>query len=275
MTQSPASGERQALRGYRWQYDHIAALVYDALYDGDFVSVRLTDPEAGRLDDLVLNRRGRTDAYQFKSAEREGYITFNQVVQCQRTRSGGAAPSLVQSLADVWKFLKSQTGNVHVHLVTQQLASRNDHLGIRGDADCPPRDDFASLIRQVLEPLRLGNLTVDEVATGWHPPLTRLREATNSEPEEFSLFLRALHLDLNAGLGVPAAPSTRRSDILALSDALKRRVSESFDVVDLDEIGVLKLMGWTQRTRLHSRHEFQSTSIHMLPFLRQSTNWTI
>ena len=256
MTQSAASGERQALRGYRWQYDHIATLVYDALYDGDFVSLRLTDPEAGRVDDLVLSRRGRTDAYQFKSAEHDGYVTFNQIARGQRTRSGGSAPSLVQSLADGWNSLRSQTGNVHVHLVMQQLASPNDHLGIRGDADCPPRDHFASFIRQVLEPIRLGNLTVDEVATGWRPALTKLREASRVVPEEFGLFLGSLHLDLNAGPGVPATPSTRRSDILALSAALIRRVSESFEVVELDERGVLQLMGWTERTRLHSRHEF-------------------
>ena len=167
-----------------------------------------------------------------------------------------AKETVVVILADGWKSLQSQTGNVHVHLVMQQLASPNDHLGIRGDADCPSRDHFASFIRQVLEPLRLGNLTVDEVAIGWRPALTRLREASGVVPEEFALFLRALHLDLNAGLGVPAAPSTRRSDILALSDALIRRVSVSFDVVELDERGVLQLMGWTERTRLHSRHEF-------------------
>ena len=256
MTQSAASGERQALRGYRWQYNHIATLVYDALYDGDFVSLRLTDPEAGRVDDLVLSRRGRTDAYQFKSTEHESYVTFNRMIQDQRTRSGGAAPSLVRSLADGWRSLQSETGNVHVHLVMQQLASVNDHLGIKGDASCPPRDHLASFIRQVLEPIRSGNLTIDEVATGWQSALTRLREATSFGTEEFGLFLRALHLDLNAGPGVPAAPSTRRSDILALTDMLMRRVSESFDVVELEERGVLELMGWTDRTRLHSRHEF-------------------
>ena len=98
MTQPAATGERQALRGYRWQYDHIAALVYDALYDGDFVSLRLTDPDAGRVDDLVLERLGRTDAYQFKSAENDGYVTFSRITREQRTRSGTTAPSLVRSL---------------------------------------------------------------------------------------------------------------------------------------------------------------------------------
>ena len=63
MTRAPALGERAALRGYRWQYDHAAELVYDALTDEDFEELRLTDPTAGRVDDLVLLRGGRTEAY--------------------------------------------------------------------------------------------------------------------------------------------------------------------------------------------------------------------
>ena len=97
---------------------------------------------------------------------------------------------------------------------------------------------------------------MDTVPTGWQHALEKLRDASGIAPEDFGLFLRAMHIDLNAGTGLPAAPSTRRSDIAALSDALKRRVSESFDVVELDERGVLQLMGWTDRTRLHSYHEF-------------------
>ena len=80
MIHTSASGERAALRGYRWQYDQIAARVYDALLDGDFESLRLTDPQAGRVDDLVLIRRGRADGYQFKSVEFDGYLTFRQVI---------------------------------------------------------------------------------------------------------------------------------------------------------------------------------------------------
>ena len=256
MTQSSASGERQALRGFRWQYDHIATRVYDALYDGDFVSLRLTDPEAGRVDDLVLNRRGRADAYQFKSAEHNGYVTFQQIVRNQKTRSGTVAPSFVQSLADGWESLQGRTENTHVHLVMQQLASLSDHLGIQSDPDRPSSDHFASFLKLVLEPLRQGTLTVDAVATGWQHALEKLRDASGIAPEDLGLFLRAMHIDLNAGTGLPAAPSTRRADIVALSGALSRLVSESSNVVDLDEHGVLELMGWTDRTRLHSRHEF-------------------
>ena len=63
MTRAPALGERAALRGYGWQYDHAAELVYDALVGNDFEELRLTDPAAGRVDDLVLVRGGRTEAY--------------------------------------------------------------------------------------------------------------------------------------------------------------------------------------------------------------------
>ena len=256
MPQPAATGEQQALRGYRWQYDHIAALLYDALYEQDFVSLRLADPSAGRVDDLVLERLGRTDAYQFKSTDNKGYVTFKQITQDQRTRSGSTAPSLAKSLGDGWTSLQSRTGDAHVHLVMQQLASVHDHLGTPGSPGGPPKDHFSSFLKEVLEPLRLGNLTRNEIPVGWQPALSRLREASGVALEEFDVFLQHLHLDLNAGTGVPQAQSVRRSDILALSGALSQRVSEASGVVELDETGVLRLMGWMDRTRLRSRHEF-------------------
>ena len=62
MMDAPASGERAALRGYRWQYDHIASRVYNALLDGNLESLRLTDPQAGQVDDLLLIKRGASTA---------------------------------------------------------------------------------------------------------------------------------------------------------------------------------------------------------------------
>ena len=164
---APAAGERAALRGYRWQYDHIAALVYDALLDGDFVTLRLTDPDAGRVDDLVLVRRGRTDAYQFKSVEFGSYLTFKNVVRNQRTRGGTPAPSLVRSLAEGWQGLRSQEHNVHVHLVTNQLASINDHLSEGEGGDKPSPDHFSAFLTRVLRPIREGEIALGEIPVGW------------------------------------------------------------------------------------------------------------
>ena len=254
MIHAPASGERSALRGYRWQYDHVAARAYDALVNGDFRAVRLTDPQAGRVDDLILIRRGRADAYQFKSATYDSYFTFHQLVREQRTRSGSSAPSLMRSLADGWQRLGRRWENAHVHLVTPQLASINDHLG--GTGDRPSPDHFSAFLNSVLLPLRRGEITVEDVGAEWRPALASFRKASGIAPGEFDQFLRALHLEFAAGPGLPPLPSVRHSDIATLSSALLRRVSEANDVVELDQREILDLVGWENRPRLHSRHEF-------------------
>ena len=255
MTLAPAHGERAALRGYRWQYDHIAELVYDALHDDDFEELRLTDPNAGRVDDLVLVRHGRCDAYQFKSGG-SGYLTFRDVLRTQQT-GGRKIPSLIRSLADGWRNLRTSERDTHVHLVTEQLASVNDRLGDGGEDTRPSPDHFDAFIKRVLAPLQSGSIEIEDVAAGWKPALEGLRQACDLAPgEEFCGFLRALHLDVKAGSGLPERPSPRQSDIVTLSVALQRCVSEASDTVQLDRRQVLQLVGWTGRTTLQSPHEF-------------------
>ena len=217
---------------------------------------RLTDPDAGQVDDLVLVRRGRTDAYQFKSVEFDRFLTFRQVIRDQHTRGGARSPSLVRSLADGWERLASWEHNLHVHLVTNQLASINDHLSDPTSANKPSPDHFSAFLDRVLRPIRSGEIAVDDVPVGWEAAVARLREATGLAPEAFDRFLQSLHFDLAAGSGVPTSSSRRRSDITDLSSELLRLVSKASDVVELDTRGLLKLMGWTDRLRLHSIHEF-------------------
>lgn len=254
MTQAPAEGERAALRGYTRQYDHIAALVYDAILENDLVALRLTDPDAGRVDDLVLVRRSRVDDYQFKSSEFAGYVTFHALAKDQTTRSGNPAPSLVRALGDGWQTLRTNYESPRVHLVTDELASVHDHLG--DVADRPSPDHFSAFVSRVLEPVRSGQLSLAEVGAGWLPAVRRLQDSSGVSDDDLDSFLCSLHLDLGVRPNIPAGPSTRRSDIIALSHALARRVAESVGVVELDQAGVLELMGWEDRPRLRSRHEF-------------------
>ena len=255
MINAPASGERSALRGYRWQYDHIAARVYDALLESDLVSVRLTDPEAGRIDDLLLVRHDRVDAYQFKSAGFHRNITFSQVVSSQRSRKGDRAPSLMESLAEGWNILRSQWNNVSVHLVTEHFASVHDHLSVENSTERPSPDHFSAFLAQVLHRIRSLEVGLSDIGPGWQPALTKVREAGAVLSGDFELFIQSLQIDVGAGSGLPPTPSTRRSDIIALSVALQRLVSQSSNVVVLDTNGILTLMGWENRPRLRSRHE--------------------
>jgi hypothetical protein len=257
VTTSPASGERAALRGYRWQYDHIAALVYDALIEDDFVSLRLTDPSAGKVDDLVLVTRDSVNGYQFKSSEFDGFITFRQILANQHTRSGQLAPSFVQALADGWTLLRQQHDvPVRVHLVSQLFASTSDHLADASASDRPSADHFQAFIAQVIEPLRRGSLSLSQVPAFWAPAVARLRAGTGLAVDAFAVFAQAMHLHLGTRGALPPTKSTRWSDIIALSDKLYRTVSHASAVVQLNRQQLLDLMGWTHRPRLQSSHDF-------------------
>lgn len=262
ITRAPAEGERNALKGYGWQYDHIARIAYDALLDDDFVELRLTDHDAGRVDDLVLVRHGRTDAYQFRRGGRQ-QLTLNAVIREQRARGGGRTAPWARSLAEGWLSLRGRGSAPHVHLVTEQRASRNDRLG-DGTARPSPAH-FEAFLTKVLGPLRRGLLTVDKVPAEWNSSLEKLRLASGLEPDEFALFLKALHFDVDAGSGLTDSPSRRRDDIEHLATVLLRRVMQSTDVVSLNRDRLLALAGWTGRTQLRSVHEFPVDSITYAP----------
>lgn len=254
--EAPASGERAALRGYRWQYDHIAARVYSALLASDLESLRLTDPKAGRVDDLVLIRNGRVDCYQFRSVEHTRALTFNNLVRNQHTRSGSPAPSLVHSLADGWSRMRKLSSDARVHLVTQQFASVHDNIARNQDTDTPSPDHFSAFLSQVLKPIRLQQITLAEIDVRWCPALAKFHEASGLPLGEFETFLQSLHIDVGAGSGLPEGHSIGYTDIIELSNALQRRVSDASGVVVLNSRDILNLMGWQNRPRLYNRHEF-------------------
>ena len=251
---APGEGERAALRGYRWQYDHIAALVYDAIREDEFLQLRLTDPEAGQVDDLVLVRKARVDAYQFKSTGYAGYLTFNQVVGPRQRRRSGERRSLIAALAEGWNRLRGSNANPRVHLVAQKLASLNDHLG---DGDPRPSPDhFAAFLEQVLGPLGKDEKRLASISVEWEPAIERMRDASGLTPAEFEEFVQSVVIELGAGTGPKEVHSTRSADVRALSDRLYRLVSEATSVVELDRTAILQLMNWSGRIALQSHHEF-------------------
>ena len=254
MSLAPGDGERVALRGYRWQYDHIAARVYDAIREDDFRQIRLTDPDAGQVDDLVLVREGRVDAYQFKSTGYGGYLTFSDMVGARRPRGSSKSGSLIGALARGWSRLQESYANVRVHLVAQQLASVNDRLG--EDHPHPSPDHFGAFIEQVLGPLCAGEKRLDSIGAEWESALDRMQTASGLTGSEFEDFVQSLVLELGAGTGITGGRSTRGDDIRELSGRLQRVVSEATSVVEMDRTEVLRLMNWTGRIGLRSRHKF-------------------
>jgi hypothetical protein len=255
MDQSAASGERNALRGYRWQYDQLSAIVYDALLDDELQSLRLTDPEAGKVDDLVLVTATRRSGYQFKSAQPPGMITYTDLVKPRRTRSGRQAPSWLKSLGDGWVALTDGGTDASVSLVTNQLPSVSDRLP-QPDASDDTQRTFAAFVSQVLNPIRSGALKLDQVPVEWAGAVKRMQEELEFDQGKLNDFLRVLHLEFATPDPLATRDSTRRGDILQLSDALYRRVSNANAVVVLNRQELLEEAGWTDRVRLRNNHQF-------------------
>lgn len=243
------------MRGYRWQYDQLAAVVYDALLDNELQSLRLTDPEAGKVDDLVLITTTRRGGYQFKSAQPPGMITYTDLVKPRRTRSGGQAPSWLRSLGDGWVALREAGTDTTVSLVTNQLPSISDRLPPPDESDDTQRT-FAAFVTHVLNPVRSGALKLDHVPAEWAGAIKRMQEELEFDQSELNDFLRSLHLEFATSDPLANRDSTRRGDILELSNALYRRVSNANAVVVLNRQELLEEVGWTDRVRLRNNHQF-------------------
>lgn len=255
MSSPPASGEQAAARGYQWQYDHIALLVYNALYNNSFESLRLADPEAGRIDDLVLVRGGRIDFYQFKSSTRTDGFTFGNLVK-QKNSDRAEGTTLIKDLGDCWNANKDQYRDLHVNLITQKPASRHDGQGIPKNADSPSPCHFHAFHSDVLVPLRSGQAGMSEVRPEWRPALDLLIEASGVELSDAGQFLRSLHIDVGTSPAISGLPADKADDIQALSDALWGAVANGAAPVVMNRDRVLQEVGWERRLDIRSPHAF-------------------
>jgi hypothetical protein len=253
---SAASGEQSALRGYHWQYDQLAAIAYAALCDGTFVSIRLADPFAGKVDDLVLVDSSGTTGHQFKSRAGSTTLTLNDLTKPGRTRGGAAAPSMFAELAAGWRAIAAETGDTTVRLITDQPASTRGIIALAEGTSPPPRRAMADLIADVLTPIRRGDLALADVPACWHAALDEIKTSAGLGDDEFEVFLRSLDISVSQPNPLESPNQTRRRDIADLSKTLSRTVAEAKGVVVLDRHGLFELMTWQDRARLRSSHEF-------------------
>jgi hypothetical protein len=252
-----AEGERSAIRGYRWQYDQLAARVYDALLDDTFLSLRLTDPNAGKVDDLVLVTDGGTTGHQYKSEGDPGALTLTQLLAARQTRGGNPAPSHMRALADGWVALRNASGFTQVEFVTNKRGSTNDRLGTADDPQRPEHDSFAAFLDDVLNPIRIGNLHLTDVPAGWHHALKRVQNNTELNDADFADFLQALHIRVHQPDPLQTPNLSRRADVQELSEHLFRLVSNADALVELDRTEILTSTGWLQRTAPLNEHRFE------------------
>ena len=185
-TVAPGEGERRAIGGYYTQYLTSASLILRELRGGDLQWIRIADPKAGRVDDLLIGSPGRVDAYQVKSARYARSFTFRDLTVPQ-----SGAPSLIRQLAQGWLILKQRYGQsrVVVHLVTNQIASSGNATLPIGDPP-PAPNHFAAFVRQAWEP---AHGTSPDAALNipleWQTTWNEVRSASGLSPADFEKFI--------------------------------------------------------------------------------------
>lgn len=263
MTQAPLPGEQSALRGYRWQYDHVARLVYDALVDDELDRVVLASNEAGQIDDLILFLKDRRSAYQFKGAVSRATISLNELIRPGQTASGVPNDSLWRSLARAWTTLRTRDNRpLTLHLSMAASPSTGDHVVEKGERPVP--DHFRAFLARALEPVLLGKNAVEDFPL-WRDAFEKLRVSAALNRGEFAEFLRSVRIELDLGEPLLAANGRRKEDLRVLSDTLLREVASGSGPVELDRTGIISLLGWGSRLSFRSAHEFPVDQITYSP----------
>ncbi len=252
----PAEGERRAISGFLPQYRIAASLILKGLIDGTLCWVRITDPEAGRVDDIQVGGQARVDAYQIKWGQYPGSFTYKDFADPTPD-----APGLIAQLADGWRRLRaSHPGQrVVVHLVTSSLPSVN----ARPPSGTPPPRPahFAAFVEQAWRPACALPLGDRRTSGPWAPTWVSLQSASGLTDEEFNAFLPDCELEFGHRIDLREAATTREQgqtqfDLVKLCQVLMETAASPERVIHLTREHLLDRLCWRSRVELRSRHDF-------------------
>ena len=258
----PADGERRAMIGYVSQYRVAAKLIYEALVEGTFQWVRITDPEAGQVDDIQIAKPGRLDAFQVKWSETVRNVSFSSIVSEDSGKKSRTKPSLIRQLADGWQQLVHghPDRQVCVHLITRHVPSSTAQLPLDNP---PPRNaHFQAFLRDCWQDKSWTEQGLGAVPSGWQAAMAAMQETTGLSNEDFLCFMQACGLHFNYQL--PSYESTqgreesrRVRDIDQIFRLLFEIAGGEQRRIQLDRDELLQRLVWEDRFKLRFRHEFQ------------------
>jgi len=252
----PADGERRAVRNLTAQYLVASTLIYAAIRSGELTWIRLVDPEAGRLDDIVIGRSGRVDAYQIKWSEYRQSVTFQNLITPSKV-SGKPYPAPFRLMADGWKSLKCRhpEASVHAHYLMHDAPSSSDSSGVRNGDGQP--DHLQSFLRNAFPGRATWFAPGDTVYAAWSNKIDQIKQATSLAGDELEEFIADCELDLGFDLVASNSEPRAWDDIEDLAQFLLSEVARSSGgAVELDIHAVLTGLKWSERYDLRFKHEF-------------------
>ena len=266
---APSEGERSAIIGYSAQYRVAATLILRGLRSNRLEWIRVADPEAQRVDDLLVGSLGRVDAYQVKWSQYGGALTFLELV-----RERGDAPSLIGQLAQGWQKLRERYSNhrVVVHLVTNEYPSNSTQATLSvGDA-CPTPRHFAAFLAQAWEPAHQTPLGESlDVPVEWSGTWGKLRASSTLSSGEFEDFVRDCQLDFRHSSHQSLALMNSLDEQIASEDVaqivhgLFEAIAAPERIIELTRDEMLRRLRWSERFDLVSQHHFPVDSVMYQP----------
>lgn len=257
-TTFPSEGEKGSMVGYRGQYMVGAELIYKALLEDKLEAIRITDPDAGRVDDFLIASPGRLDAYQVKWGESVKYFSFNSLISVDKKAK---TPSLIGQLADGWKKLTTKYPDRHVvvHLISKSIPSPGAKIPI--DTPPPLKPSFQTFLSNCWYDKEWIKKGIQVVPTGWEKAMRSLQKAADLGDREFLKFVKCCELHFQYQLvkdRFPLGGTDKReiNDIEEISNKLFHLVGNEKRVIEITGAELLEELGWQDRFQFRFLHEF-------------------
>lgn len=218
-------------------------------------AVCLADPEAGRVDDLVIVTGNIVTGHQVKWSVFAGEFTFNELSHEQDANTG-----LIRDLADGWKRLQVlyPDKTVRVRLVS------NDHAHSKVGAFLPLGDErpaHAHFAAFLAEAWPTSTSHARPIPAQWSPAWNRLQQTSGLSPVEFTEFAKHCFFDFGTSVEPSAyLPEESRRRLLAdlghVANAIRVLVADRGRIIRLSLAELLTRLGWTERLSLRNPHAF-------------------
>jgi hypothetical protein len=256
-----AAGERAAIVGYSAQYRIAAEQIYAALLAGQLEWIALTDPAAGRVDDLQVATPGTIDGYQIKWGEQVGSLSFNDLTTGEGDPGNSGSHGLIGQLAGGWRRLKASNPErrVVVHLVSRDIGA--PQAAIPHEDGTVSKANLQGFLTDCWTDRTWTKRGLQACSSGWRPALAALIQASGLAELEFMAFAQDCELELAYKLSeIPANPNRealrRQEDLRELAAFLFRCVGAERRVIRIDRDQLLDGLGWETRFKPRFLHEF-------------------
>ncbi|MEY8758952.1 NACHT domain-containing protein [Chryseobacterium tongliaoense] len=243
--QISAKGERAAIGGYLPQFDEFARFVYINLFNKTLSWIRVADPEAEKLDDILYSTNTEVHAYQIKWTIADSVITFKQFM------------NLFPKIFESWKKLKEKyTGKTVVpHLITNKIASVNDQIKLQDGTS----DNFTGFITCVLNKIR-QEIQPDKK---WNNIIKLMQDCCTTEIE-FWEFIKVFDFQHNYQQKNFSIQNSRydkeEQDLTDLSRFIIEKVANPDRLVEFSSSQIINGLGWGDRFRTMFNHELIYTN---------------